>query len=46
VTYLAIAEVALKGRMPLILLMGEAVVFLLNSIEDLVVFTACPDHLQ
>jgi hypothetical protein len=44
--YLAIVEVALKGRMLLILLMGEAVVFLLNSIEDLAVFTSCPNHLQ
>jgi hypothetical protein len=44
--YLAIVEVALKGRMLLILLMGEVVVFLLNSIEDLAVFTSCPNHLQ
>lgn len=44
--YLVVAEVDLKGRMFLILLMGEVVVYLLNSIEDLTIFIACPHHLQ
>jgi hypothetical protein len=38
--------VALKERILLILLVEEAVVFLLNNIEGLAVLTACLDQLQ
>jgi hypothetical protein len=41
-----LTPVPLNGRMLLILLMGEVVVFSLNSVEDLAILTACPDHLQ
>jgi hypothetical protein len=42
--YLVVAAIALKGRMLLTLLIGEVLVFLLNSIKDLAILTACLDH--
>jgi hypothetical protein len=36
----------LKGKIPLMLLIVDKVVFLLKWIEDLEMLIACPDHIQ